>query len=132
MSARPQLKKGMRRAAAVLTAVAILWGAADLTMSGPADLRAFDPQTVANLETDMWRAYYEKRQLALFLQLGQLLRAQFHMPLFRSNLTAYSAALAAFVFKDGGNRADYERALPYLEDFYGAIARHSKIGRAHV
>jgi hypothetical protein len=34
---------------------------------------------------------------------------------------AYRAAKAAFVFKDGRGRADYERALPDLVSFYESI-----------
>src|SRR5438876_3321213 len=37
---------------------------------------------------------------------------QFHLPPMRAVACAYRAAHAAFVFKDGRSRADYERALP--------------------
>jgi hypothetical protein len=40
---------------------------------------------------------------------------------------AYSAAKAAFVFKDGRSRADYEKALPDLRSFYAEIRRVSDI-----
>ena len=43
------------------------------------------------------------------------------LPLWRSNAVAYRAAKAAFVFKDGHSRADYERALPDLLSFYKSI-----------
>ena len=39
----------------------------------------------------------------------------------RSNVVAYRAAHAAFVFKDGHERAEYERALPDLVEFYTAL-----------
>jgi hypothetical protein len=41
---------------------------------------------------------------------------------------ACHAARAAFVFKKGHNRDDYEKALPALEKYYGEIHRLSKDG----
>ena len=49
------------------------------------------------------------------------------MPLVRSNATAYYAANAAFVFKQGKQRADYEKALPDLVKFYSVIRQMSDI-----
>jgi hypothetical protein len=45
----------------------------------------------------------------------------------RSNAVAYQAARAAFVFKGGHNRQEYEKALPYLVSFYTAIRKVSDI-----
>ncbi len=59
--------------------------------------------------------------MRLFAQLGELLRTQYRMPFWRSQAVAYRAARAAFVFKDGRGRADYERALPDLVRFYQSI-----------
>ena len=99
----------------------------DLYFPRTTHLREFDPDEVARLETAMWRSYYEKQRLRLFNQLSELLRTQYHMPLVRSNATAYYAANAAFVFKQGKQRADYEKALPDLVKFYGAIRQMSDI-----
>src|SRR6266568_6934545 len=57
----------------------------------------------------------------------ELLRSQYNMPVVRSNLVAYYAAHAAFVFKDGKQRSDYEKALPDLIKFYGALRKMSDI-----
>jgi hypothetical protein len=84
----------------------------DLYFPRTTHLREFDPDEVARLETAMWRSYYEKQRLRLFNQLSELLRTQYHMPLIRSNATTYYAANAAFVFKQGTQRGDYEKALP--------------------
>ncbi|HKP36832.1 MAG TPA: hypothetical protein VJT71_08230 [Pyrinomonadaceae bacterium] len=99
----------------------------DLYFPRSAHLREFDADEVARLETAMWRSYYEKRRLQLFNQLSELLRTQYHMPLVRSNQVAYYAANAAFTFKQGKGRADYEKALPDLVKFYGAIRKMSDI-----
>jgi hypothetical protein len=107
----------------------LLIGAALLDLYYPRvmPMREFDPDEVARLETAMWRSYYEKRRLALFNQLAELLRTQYRMPLLRSNLVAYYAADAAFVFKKGQERSDYEKALPDLIKFYTAIRKMSDI-----
>lgn len=100
---------------------ALGWVAFDLFGPRTSSLRQFDPDEVARLETAMWRSYYAKERLKLFNELAELMRTQYHMPLVRSNAVAYQAAQAAFIFKDGHNRADYEKALPNLVKFYTAI-----------
>lgn len=99
----------------------------DLYYPRTSRMREFDPDEVARLETAMWRSYYEKQHLKLFNQLSELLRRQYHMPLIRSNEVAYHAANAAFIFKGGSTRADYEKALPDLKQFYGEIRKNSDI-----
>jgi len=99
----------------------------DLFYPRTTEMRTFDPDEVARLETAMWRSYYEKQRLQLFNQLSELLRTQYHMPLVRSKEVAYYAANAAFVFKSGKQRADYEKALPDLIKFYGAVRTMSDI-----
>jgi hypothetical protein len=99
----------------------------DLYYPRTTKMREFDPDEVARLETAMWRSYYEKEQARLFNQLTELLRTQYHMPLVRSNQVAYYAANAAFVFKQGRERQDYEKALPDLIKFYAEIRKVSDI-----
>jgi hypothetical protein len=111
-----------------LIAVAILaWVIYDLYAPRTAHLRDFDPDEVARLETAMWRSYYEKQRLQLFTQLSELLRTQYNMPLVRSNRVAYYAANAAFAFKKGKRREDYEKALPDLVKFYESVRKMSDI-----
>ena len=99
----------------------------DLYYPRTAKMREFDADEVARLETAMWRSYYEQKHVQLFNQLSELLRTQYHMPLVRSNKTAYYAANAAFTFKEGKGEQDYEKALPDLIKFYGAIRELSDI-----
>jgi hypothetical protein len=99
----------------------VLWAGFDLYGPRRVDIREFDPMDVARLDTAMWRSYYDRKPLVLFLQLADLMRRQFHFPFLRSYAVAASAARAAFVFKDGHRRADYERALPDLIRYYRAI-----------
>lgn len=108
-------------------AALLLWVGSDLFFPRRADIRRFDANQVAHLDTVMWRSYYEQRSSDLFLQLAELMRRQFQFPLLRSNHVAAYAAKAAFIFKDGHDRADYERALPYLECYFQEI--HDISGR---
>ena len=113
-----------RRALAVVAALFIVlaaWVAYDLYAPRRTTLRDFDPDEVARLETEMWRSYYSRQRVRLFTEMSELLRTQYRLPLWRSNAVAYQAAKAAFVFKDGHSRADYERALPALVSFYTSI-----------
>jgi hypothetical protein len=123
-TAAPRRRRRGRRFLAVAGALALLlaaWVAFDLYAPRRTSLREFDPEEVARLETAMWRSYYSRQRLKLFRELAEMLRTQYRLPFWRSNAVAYRAARAAFVFKDGRSRAEYERALPDLESFYGSI-----------
>lgn len=125
-SGRRKLKTVVRVVAAIL--VLLIAGALyDLFYPRTTHLREFDPNEVARLETAMWRSYYEKQRVRLFNQATELLRSQYHMTPVRSNLVAYYASHAAFVFKDGKERADYEKALPDLIKFYSYVHNMSDI-----
>jgi hypothetical protein len=120
---RPR-RRLLRRFLAVAGGLALLlaaWVAFDLYRPVSPSLREFDADEVARLETAMWRSYYSRERVKLFGQLAELLRTQYRLPFWRSNTVAYRAAKAAFVFKDGRGRSDYERALPDLESFYQSI-----------
>ena len=108
----------------VATGLAV-WIAVDLWRPVSQNLRQFDPEEVARLDTDMWRSYYDRERLKLFNQLAFLLRRQYRMPLLRSYVVGFHAAKAAFIFKEGHGRADYERALPDLLAYYAAIRKVS-------
>src|ERR1700736_4265013 len=68
----------MKRRTIILT-VALAISAAALYAGWPraADLRAFEPAGMAQLETAMWRDYYEKHYGALFYHLYEVSRSQF-------------------------------------------------------
>ena len=102
-------------------ALIIAYGLFDLYGPRSTRLRQFDADEVARLETAMWRSYYDRKPVKLFRELSELLRTQYNLPFVRSNAVAYQASKAAFVFKDGHNRDEYERALPNLVKFYRDI-----------
>jgi len=112
----------------VIVLVLLICGALyDLYYPRTTQMREFNPDEVARLETAMWRSYYEKQRLQLFNQLAELLRTQYGMSQLKSNQVAYYGANAAFVFMQGQQRSDYEKALPDLLKFYGAIRKMSEI-----
>ncbi len=104
-----------------------VWIAIDLSRSFKTDIRSFDPDEVARLDTAMWRSYYEREHLRLFRELGELLDHQYRFPFWRRQLVAFHAARAAFVFKDGKSRNEYLKALPDLESFYKDICDFSTL-----
>ncbi|HWS85392.1 MAG TPA: hypothetical protein VN282_00235 [Pyrinomonadaceae bacterium] len=118
---KPRRRGRWLKYGAVLVVVLLAWAAYDLYAPRRTSLREFDADEVARLETAMWRSYYSRRRVKLFNELAELLRTQYRLPLLRSNAVAYRAAKAAFVFKDGKGRPDYERALPDLVSFYQSI-----------
>jgi len=124
-------KKSKWRRVLLVAGIAVLglatWVVIDLYGPRRAHLREFDADEVARLETAMWRSYYSKQELRLFWQLAELLRKQYNMPFVRSNEVAYRAARAAFVFKKGKQRPDYEKALPDLIEFYKSLREVSDL-----
>jgi hypothetical protein len=103
------------------------WAAAELARPRRVDLRVFDPDAVARLETAMWRSYDDRRRLPLFARLVALLRGQFHLQPLRAVTLAGLAARAAAVFQVGASRQDYRRALLYLERYYAGIRAVSEV-----
>jgi len=126
-SERSRRRKIVVRAIVLVLTLLVCGVLYDLYFPRTTHMREFDPDEVARLETAMWRSYYDKQRLRLFNELSELLRTQYHMPLIRSNQVAYYAANAAFVFKQGKARADYEKALPDLLKFYREIRKLSDI-----
>src|SRR5689334_13719006 len=82
----------------------VAWVIIDLYYPFKRDIRKIDATEMAAMETHMWRSYYEKKYIRLFLQTATLMRDEFHFPFWRSQRAAYCAAKAAFVFKDGKSR----------------------------
>ncbi|MFT0171128.1 hypothetical protein ACLKMY_19270 [Paraburkholderia mimosarum] len=104
-----------------LLVVLIGYAAADLFLPLHRDLSRFDPIATGTLETKVWHSYYDRQHVALFLELAQILRTQYHFPWLRSYVGAYYGASAAFTFKEGKERSDYEKALPALQTWFSLI-----------
>jgi len=118
------MKKILSKIALSLLIIGVLlggWIAFDLLTPHKVDIRDFNADEVARLDTAMWRSYYNRERLKLYSELTELLQKQYKLNFWRRQLIAYRAAKAAFVFKDGKSRTDYEKALPDLEKFYASI-----------
>jgi hypothetical protein len=102
------------------------WIVFDFTINKHVDHRQFDAREVARLDADMWRSYYDRRPVKLFFQLAEVIRSQYGAPFWRSLAMAFLAGKAAFVFKDGKNRTEYNKALPELEGYFGYLSNLGK------
>jgi hypothetical protein len=118
----------MRGARMVLLLVVVLAAGLLVTQlrTERTDIRVFDADHMARLDTDMWRSYYDKQPAKLYLQLAQVLRDEFHMTHAHAYSTALLAARAAFEFKKGSRRADYEKALPDLRRYFADLRAISR------
>lgn len=118
------MKKTLSRIALGLLVIGVLlggWIAFDLYTPHKVDIRDFDADEIARLDTAMWRSYYNRQRVQMFSQLTEVLEKQYKLRFWRRQLMAFYAAKSAFVFKDGKSRTDYEKALPDLEKFYSEI-----------
>jgi hypothetical protein len=103
--------------AAVLVMAVVYWLTAAPAPRG--SMRQFDPARLANLETRMWQAYYEKQNIRLFSLLVVMLREQYHYSWAISVREAFHLARAAATF--GNARSNYEQVLPDLEAAYTMV-----------
>jgi hypothetical protein len=90
------------------------------TPPGPRSLREFDPDRMAQLELDMWQAYYLKERLRLFRGLVTMLHEQYRYTWAKATQAAFFLARGASRF--GDSTENYDRVRPDLERAY-AIAR---------
>jgi hypothetical protein len=114
----------------LIVAATVLLAALAVYASLPrkADLRAFDPNEMARLETAMWRDYYEKHYAALFYHLYESSRVQFGFSPLLSLRIALAAAQAAKTFQPTRSRGEAEAALPYLVSYYGLLREAAPSG----
>jgi hypothetical protein len=97
----------------LILSMAIVYLAFIATPPGPRSLRVFDADRVADLEVDMWQAYYSHQRLRLFRDLVTSLHEQNRYPWAKAIGVSFHLARAAATFAD--LRSNYEQVLPDLE-----------------
>jgi hypothetical protein len=105
-----------RMVALAIVAAAIVYVVFIAAPPGPRSLRVFDPDRVAELELDMWQAYYAKESVRLFRGLVVLLHEQNRYSWARAVQAAFHLARAASRFAT--MRDGYDSVLPDLERAY--------------
>src|SRR6476660_7046862 len=125
LSAKSTAPRRRRRLWPSLAATALLLFAAALYAIWPRhpDLTAFEPNAMAQLETSMWRAYYEKRYVALFRDLYSVSRDQYNFSPAESVRLALAAASAAKTFQPSTTRAEAANAIRPLVTYFSILAR---------
>ena len=88
-----------------------------------ADMRGFDPDAMARVETKAWRHYYEKRWFALFADLYDGARHQYGFSPCDSVLLSFHAARSSWIFQPSRSREEAWQAVPALERYFRVIAK---------
>jgi hypothetical protein len=114
-------KMTVKKMLLLLPALLAVWILADLYWPYKTDIKKINAPELARLDGAMWRSYYEQKAVKMFLQTAELIRGQYHVPFWQSNVMAYHAAKAALTFKKGKDTADYNKALPDLEKYFAAV-----------
>jgi len=83
---------------------------------GARSLRVFDADRTAELEVDMWQAYYAHERTRLFRDLVTLLHDQNRYSWAKASVAGFHLARAAATFAD--LRSNYDQVLPDLEKAY--------------
>jgi hypothetical protein len=89
------------------------------------DLRQFNPNNFANLDTDMWMAYYNHRFLRLFMLLFKLNYTYFKPDPILTVRGAYHSARAAIVFRKTKGHEDTAKVVKHLDNFYKLLSKHN-------
>ena len=89
-------------------------------------MKQFDPSRLAELELQMWQAYYTKERIRLFGLLVTMLREQYRYSWATATVEAFHLARAASTFSD--LHSTYEVVLPDLEAAYTTAQRWLNAG----
>lgn len=90
------------------------------------DLAQFDYQKMAQLDSDMWRAYYNHQFFKLFLLLIQLMKTQFRFNWFITLRLAYYSGVAAAYYRIKKHKGvKNDRVYSKLIKFYELISKNS-------
>jgi hypothetical protein len=114
---------------ALLLALVLVAGLAAFAVTPPRaarSMRQFEPTRIADLELEMWRAYYAKERVHLFALLVTTLHEQYHYSWADAARQAFHLARAAATFSDLSGH--YDVVLPDLEQAYGRARNWMRAG----
>lgn len=86
------------------------------------DITQFDPEAVAHLDAQMWRAYYSHKFIKLFFILLRMFRKQFGVGRFTALRLAYFSGRAAKIFR---KTEDKQAIINYLTKYYALMDKHA-------
>ena len=86
------------------------------------NLREFNPERVAKIETEMWQAYYRHNFLKLFILLLRLVHNQFQLGYFYTIKTAYYSAIAAIIFRKSRGKENKDLLEKKLTKFFKNVS----------
>jgi len=89
------------------------------------DLRQFNPDEFAQLDADMWVAYYNHKFFRLFVLLLRLNYSHFRPHPILTLRAAYRSAMAAIVFCKTKGHEDSAKILKHLVQFYKLLSNHN-------
>lgn len=90
------------------------------------DLRKFDPNKVAELDLEMWQAYYDHNFFKLFILLLRLMHKFFGLDYFSAFRAAFYSASAVIDFRINKGRENSERIRRKLTKFFKIISSNNK------
>ncbi|MDQ5954660.1 MAG: hypothetical protein QG583_588 [Patescibacteria group bacterium] len=88
-------------------------------------LKKFNGDKVAELETQMWQAYYKHKFFKLFLLLIRMMHELFGLNYFYAVRIAFYATSSAMEFRLNRGKEDKKSILKKLEKFYKNIQKYS-------
>lgn len=109
-----------------MACVAFLVGTTYFFWPRHANLRHFDPDSMAQLEAQMWRDYYDHHYFSLGVGLYQLGRGEYGFSPWHSVLLAWHAGRAAKVFHHTRGRSEVQKVIPMLESYYRVLRIHGR------
>lgn len=88
----------------------------------------FDPDTIARIETEGWRAYYDRRFIDGFRLLMELARDEFGLGILGALRASYFAVRGQMAF--AGERGDAHKAVRWMTRYYAASPRRDGVAPA--
>lgn len=91
------------------------------------DLRQFDYRKVAQLDCEIWQAYYHHRFFKMFVLMIRLFKNQLGLNNFSALRSGYHFAIASVEYRLNKNHRQSSRIPKHLAHFYKIVSNHSTV-----